>query len=294
MRANLLQASLGFALTGWSAVHAGCDQPLHVPVAHAGVAVTVQGHQVSGVFPTVLKLAATQVGCAIDFPIVPRARVARMFLAEAAADVLAPATRTTERDGKGQFVPVVRSLTMLVSLRQRNIDLPSVDALLKDRGKVVVLRGYSWGDEYETLITQLEAQGRVQYVADTERIIERLRNGLADYSLIPPSLFLSILQEGQGKREWSLEDFEQNPLLGLPQAQIGVYLSRERLPRDMREALAAAITLSVQDGTVLSLYQAAVPIQWMRDYIRIDGPGLPLSERRGKNKKAPLRTAEGL
>lgn len=264
-----------WALASPLPVSARCPRPLLVPVAHAGTSVSVIDGRVGGVFPEFLRLIGQRAGCQFEFPIVPRARVARTFLEQGESDLLAPATRNSERDAVGQFVPMVRALTMLVALRKNNVQLTDVHSLLQDKGRVVVLRAYSWGDEYETLVRQLEAQGRLQYVADTDRIIERLLNGLADYSLIPPTLFMAILQDGQTKRSWSAEDFATLPLLGLPPAQVGVYLSRERLSDPERETLIRALNQGVRDGSLLKLYQRHVPTSWMRDYLRIDVDALP-------------------
>lgn len=269
-RRAVLLGSLATPLT-----QAHCSRALLVPVAHAGASVTVEGERVRGVFPEFLREVGARLGCRFEFPIVPRARVARMFLEGEAADILAPATRTSERDLKGVFVPMVRTPTMLISLRNRALHLPDVNSLLQDKGRVVVLRGYSWGDEYEALVRQLDAQGRVQYVADTGRIIERLLHGLADCSLLPPSLFLAIIQDGQRKRDWSVDDFQRSPLLGLPHAQIGLYLSRQRIPEDERQQLILALHEGVRDGRLLRLYQAHMPIEWLRDYVRIDVEALP-------------------
>lgn len=177
-------------------VRAQNETVLVVPIAPGGTCVIVRGPEVSGVFPEFLRAVGSRIGVQFEFPVMPRARIARMFMERDGISVLAPATRTHARDQLAQFVPMVRATIMLTTSRQRNVNVPSVKALLKDRGNIALLRNYSWGDDYDKLVRQLEAQGRVHYVADPERVVERLRSGLSDYSIMPPTLFMGVVTYG--------------------------------------------------------------------------------------------------
>src|SRR5476649_2038518 len=145
---------------------AACSRPIVVPVAPTGLSVVIDGDRVSGAFPDALRELGAQLGCQFVFPVVPRARLSYMFLQTGEADLLLPASRSAERDGQADYVPMMKLKMALVSVKQSKLHAASVSALLAQPSwRGVVVRSYVFGDEYNALVDQLEAQHRLSYAA---------------------------------------------------------------------------------------------------------------------------------
>ncbi|MEJ6003975.1 transporter substrate-binding domain-containing protein [Paucibacter sp. AS339] len=268
-RRSLLLATALWAVA--TRVRANGRQTLLVEVGHNPPSVIAEGATVRGIFADFLRLVGQRCELDIQYRLLPRARVVRSFVEGGETSVLLPATRTSERDKVGLFMPMVTTSTLLVSMRKRQFELADTAALLQQTGRVALPRSYSWGDAYEQLVKQLEAQGRVDYVTDVPRVTERLINGLADFSLLPASFILGRLQSGGPHApNRQAEDFAMTALQGLPPAQIGLYLSRQRVSEADRSRIRAAVAALVQDGSLQRLYLQYMPEPWVREHVNMD------------------------
>jgi len=245
---GLLGAVL-LALGGLTA-HAACSRVITVPVAPTGFNVQVTGEQVQGVYPDLLRGLGDAAGCRFSFPIYPRARVTMMFFDTQDADVFIPASRTAERDAKALFVPMLKLTPTLISLRSRALTVSDVRGLLS-RGalRAAVVRSYSWGDEYDALMRQLEAEKRVDYVSDLRTVGLMLRSGRVDFTILPPTLMYSALQDPAAPAE-PLSDLAYRALDGLSRSEVGAYLSPQALNRSDLEKLRELLQRTVRDGSL--------------------------------------------
>ncbi|WP_422045980.1 substrate-binding periplasmic protein [Roseateles sp.] len=236
-----------------------CSRAVRVPVASAGFNVRVIGDRVDGVYPDLLRQIGRALDCQFVFPVVPRARVTMMFFESQEADLFLPASRNSERDQKAQFVPMLKLSPTLISLANR-ADVPTdVRSLLsRSTWRAAMVRSYSWGDEYERLMRQLEAEKRVDYVSDLRTVGAMLRGGRVEFTILPPTLLYSALQEGRSDTDAG-GDFRFTELQGLPRSEVGAYISRRSLNEVDQQVLREALSKAARDGSLQRTLQLYYP-----------------------------------
>ena len=237
----LLFAAL--ALLPWMAA-AQCSRPIQVPVAPIGLSLILKGNEVSGVYPDWLAELAPRIRCRFDYQVVPRARLNQMFeLGQ--ADLMMPATRTTPRDAFGVFVPLIRTRPALISLRERGLPALNTlgDLIARRELRVVVVRGFDFGDRYRQAVEVFQRQGRLVLEAEPAGVAKALQLGLADVTILTPSNFIGTLLLDERLRPMSeqlrLENVEE-----FPWSDSGVYLSIQRLTAADRRLLQRSFTAS--------------------------------------------------
>ena len=258
----------GVALTG-GAARADCSRPIRVPVAPIGLSVVTTGGEVSGVFPEVLRKIAAETGCQFNFVVVPRARVEAMF-AGGSGDVLVPATRTAQRDVHGDFVPMMRSRALLISLASDRAPIESLADLADRRElRVAVVRGFDYGEPYQQLLRTLKAQRRLVVEADPAAVVRTLERSLADVTLMAPSILAGTLLQDARTRPL-LDRLRLEPMAELGWGDSGVYLSRH-LPAKDREVLADALERSAKSGAAWKTVQKHYPVGSYEEGLRAIG-----------------------
>ncbi|MET3135549.1 polar amino acid transport system substrate-binding protein [Oxalobacteraceae bacterium GrIS 1.11] len=223
---------------------AACSRSITVPVAPTGSSVIVTGNLVSGAYPDMLRELGKKMGCTFVFPIVPRARLAFMFLHAGEADLMLPASRSAERDRQGVFVPMMTLKMAMISLKRRNIKSPSVaDLLTRRQWRGIVVRSYAFGDEYNALIQGLDAQRRLFFADNLLAAARMLKVGRADFTVVAPAIFLTAVGEDPAMAGWRGQ-LEYSALDGLPATESGVYISTRSLSAtdqaQLRELLESA------------------------------------------------------
>lgn len=254
IRSLLCALSLALPL----AAAAACSRTIVVPVAPTGFSVMVNGGEVIGAFPDALREAGARLGCRFAFPVVPRARLSYMFLQSGQADLLLPASRSAERDGQADYVPMMKLKMAMVSLKRNRLRADSVKALLADPAlSGVAVRSYVFGDEYNALMSGLEAQHRMSYAVAPLVVARMLKAGRADFTIVAPSIFLTSLYEDTAMSSFAKEvQFTQ--LEGLPPTDSGVYISRRSLTPADRATLQRLLQLCAK-GTLWKWYQHYYP-----------------------------------
>jgi polar amino acid transport system substrate-binding protein len=172
---------------GSAAVWAECSRVIVVPAAPTGFNVKVVDDVATGVYPDWLREMGRKAGCQFQFPVVPRARADSMLFVSNQSDMLLPASQNAERDQKAQFVHVVNLTPSLITLNNApNVPRDVRTLLSKTAMRAALVRSYSWGNEYDTLVRELVAENRVDFVTDLETIGRMLRLGRADFTILPP------------------------------------------------------------------------------------------------------------
>ncbi len=246
--------------------HGACSRPIKVPVAPTGYSVIVSGDAVSGAFPDMLRELGERMGCKFVFPVVPRARLAAMFLQTGEADLMLPASRSAERDQLATFVPMMTLKMALISLKQRQVRTDSIKHLLASpQWNGIVVRSYVFGDEYNALVRGLEAQQRIFYVNSLEDVARMLQVGRADFTVVAPSVFLTSL--GEDPALAALRDkLEYTTLEGLPPTESGAYVSRRSLsPADQAELL--ALLERARKGVLWRAFQKYYPAEMLQYFV---------------------------
>lgn len=240
---------------GW----AQCSRPIVVPAAPTGFSVMVESGLVRGIYPDWLRAVGRRIGCTFEFPVVPRARADHMFFEQHSADILTPASQTRERDARAEFVHFYGLTPALITHQSVRGEIPrDVTALLTDtKWRAALVRRYSFGDEYQALLRELEASGRVDFVSDLETVERMLRSGRVEFSILPASLMYSALLDGQAAQ--GAGEFRYHELRGLSPIRSGAYLSLRSLPPQDRELLRDALSKAARDGSFRKAHEPHLP-----------------------------------
>jgi len=243
----------------------GCSRPLQVPVGPVGLSVTVEGEQVGGAYPQLLRSLGRGQGCEFRFQHVPRARLERMFeLGE--ADLIVPATRSERRDQLGEFVPLIQSRAAAVSLRSSRAPVHSAaELLLRKELRVVVVRGFDFGAPYQRLLEQLREQGRLHQEADVGTLLRALQQGLADLAVLAPTNVYGVAPPGGEVLDPHLR---VEPLEDLPWREAGIYLSHKSLSAADRDLLRRMLQEAERSGEVWRALGLAYPPQALEGAMR--------------------------
>jgi polar amino acid transport system substrate-binding protein len=229
-------AGLGLAV---HAAHAGCARDIAAPVSANGASIIIDGEQVSGIYPDLLRALAPRIGCNFVFGVVPRARQVAMFKA-GTADILVPASRTPERDQLGTFVPMINHRAMLLSVHSGRAPIASMAELLARRElRVAVVRGFDYGPHYTALLAELHKQGRLYTEVDVIAVARLLHAGAVDLTIMGPTLMAGAIR--REPRVQGLQDkLKAEAIPELPWSQSGAYIANTLRPEDqalLREAL---------------------------------------------------------
>ena len=223
---------------------AACSRTIVVPASPTGYSVIASGAAVSGAIPDMLRTLGARDGCTFAFPVMPRARMAYQFLQSGEADIMVPASRSAERDLQATFVPMMKWKVELIALTTRAIGARSVEALLADKQlRGVFVRSYVFGDAYNAMLRQLEAERRIYYANDLAGVARMLKAGRADFTVNVSALFLSTLASDAAMQA-DAALFAAQPLAGMPLTESGAYVSRRSLKPADQAALRALLAES--------------------------------------------------
>jgi len=249
------------------AAQARCSRPLQAPVAPIGLGVTVEGGQVGGVYPTVLREWAVQQGCELQFSPVPRARQ-ELLLENGHADLMIPASRSSRRDAWGDFVPLLQARPAAISLGGRRLYLSDLDQVLARKElRLAVVRGFDFGERYREVLAQLRQAGRLVEEVDAVAVARVLQAGMADLTVMTPTIMWGALQ-GDDRISPLAEQLRVDALQDFDWSETGVYLSRQALAEPDRRHLMQMFRdprLSQRVWTLTVEAYAGLPLEgWMR------------------------------
>ncbi|WP_315648564.1 substrate-binding periplasmic protein [Roseateles aquae] len=258
----------GFWASALHAQPAACSRPIEVPLAPVGQSVVIAADAgFSGVYPELLKSLERRHGCQFLFSAVPRARLELMF-ETGKADVLIPASRTPRRDEFGEFVPLISARPTLISLKSDRPALLSLKDLSERRDlRVVLVRGFDYGDEYQALVRELARQGRVTWESDAVSVARSLAAGAADLTLMAPSILIGAIT-GDARVQQLAERLRIEPVEELPWSESGAYLSRSSLGDGDRARLRELLEQGAKSGAVWRGFQKYYPAGSLNDSIR--------------------------
>ncbi|WP_092943417.1 ABC transporter substrate-binding protein [Roseateles sp. YR242] len=241
-----------------------------------GMSVVTSGGALGGVYPELLRKISTETGCHFDFSVVPRARQEAMF-GSGSADLLVPATRTSQRDVRGDFIAMARARPVLISLLSDRPPVESMRELAERRElRVALVRGFDYGEAYQQLVHSLREQRRLVLEADPVAVARAMERGMADVTLMTPSIFAGTLMQETRTRAM-LERLRYEPMSELGWGESGVYLSRH-LPAHDREVLTEALERAARTGTFWKVLQRHYPAGTYEDGLRpLGSPVGPIS-----------------
>ncbi|MDO8701612.1 MAG: transporter substrate-binding domain-containing protein [Undibacterium sp.] len=246
---------------------AGCSRPINVPISATGLSVIVRAESVSGIYPDLLRSIAEKEGCQFVFTVVPRARLEAMFEA-GKADILIPASKTPRRDDLGLFVPLIHSRATLISIQSNRPPIKTAQDLIERQDlRLALVRGFDYGDTYQTLVAELTRQGRVFMESDVVSVARLMKAGSTYLTIMAPSIFDGAIR-GDARVEELLGQLRYEPINELPWGDSGVYLSKTSLSKSDTEQLRQIFERTSRSGVVWKNFQRYYQPDLLKEGIR--------------------------
>lgn len=258
--------SLGLSVSGLALAH--CNRPIQVPVSATGQSVVIQGDTVHGIYPDILNAISAKEKCRFVITPVPRARLEKLY-ETGKADMIVASTRSARRDEFGVFVPMVRSRAMVISMgdMQRTPFKSTQDILNRKEARLIVVRGYDYGNPYHELIDILGKENRVLMEVDPIAVARLMKSNPDDVTIMVPTIIYGAMQEDV-RLVGMLDNLRFEPLDNMPWGESGVYLSKTALEPGLMKFLQSAMQRIAQAGTVHKGFAAYYPPHVLKDSIR--------------------------
>ncbi len=214
--------------TAWSdAVRATdrCSRQIRVPVSSLGWSVVTKGDQYSGILPDFLQQLSIKSQCRFVFSSVPKNRQEILF-ETAQSDLLLPAIRTEKRDKTGKFVPMAQLRPVLISVEGSHAPVQNEKELLARRDvKLVIVRAFDYGAEYQAIIKKMAQAGRLLQEPDALSVARTMKKDPRYVTIMAATIFYGVLAREpivaslQGRVRYERLD-------ELPWVDSGIYISK--------------------------------------------------------------------
>ncbi|NBW50610.1 MAG: hypothetical protein EBR49_11080 [Betaproteobacteria bacterium] len=256
----------GLCLSGLAMAH--CSRAIQVPVSATGQSVVIDGESVHGIYPDILSTISTREKCRFVITPVPRARLEKLY-ESGKADMIVASVRSARRDEFGVFIPMVRSRAMVISLGdgQRPPFKSGQDLLNNKEARLVVVRGYDYGNAYHELIEAMGKENRVLLEADPTAVARLMKSNPNDVTIMVPTILYGAMQEDPRLADL-VDKLRLEPLDNLPWGESGVYLSKIALEPSLMQFLKSAMQRTAQSGIVYKGFAAYYPAQILKDSIK--------------------------
>ena len=100
----------------------------------------------------------------------------------------------TARDASGIFVPMIRHRAVLISIAGNHAPIASAQDLLERRTlRVAVVRGFDYGDAYQSMVRELARQGRLFTEVDPTAVARLLNLGAVDVTIMGPTILAGAI-----------------------------------------------------------------------------------------------------
>ena len=191
LRTLALATALGLALCGHSRASDACDMPMRVAIStmpgapHADD--TPLRHATDALLPEIARLS----GIFIRYDIMPRMRAFPELKAHH-VELVPMSTRDPERDRYAHLLVLGRMKAMLM-LRHDATAPQSAEEVRAGKLRLVMVRDQSFGARTAALTRELEAQGRLDRVADQRAAADALSAHKAEAIIGLPAFFAPSL-----------------------------------------------------------------------------------------------------
>ncbi len=155
----------------------------------------------------------------------------------------------------------------LISLKTRQLGITSVKQLVENRAlRGALVRSFSYGDEYQALLLELDKDKRIDYVTDLNIVARMLAAGRVDFTIVAPTLMFSSL--GENAMTVDLNDkLQYTSLEGLKRIDSGAYLSRTSLDPADQDALRKLFTDAVKNNLLWNTFLKYYPTDVLRGVV---------------------------
>ncbi|MDY7539595.1 transporter substrate-binding domain-containing protein [Undibacterium sp. 5I1] len=246
---------------------AKCSREINVPVSATGQSVTIVDGNISGIYPEILRSFGSKEACSFNFSDVPRSRLEVLFNT-GKADLLIPASRTPARDKYGIFIPLVFNRATIISIDINRPVIKTAQELLDRKElKVVLVRGYDYGDAYQALVKELNKQGRVVLEADPVSVARMLKANTTHITIMAPSIFVGAIKDNDRAKD-ILDKLRYEPIEELPWGDSGVYISKSSLSEEDKASLKDLLQRAEKSGAVWKSFQNHYDADILKESIR--------------------------
>lgn len=250
-----------------AAAHAGCSRPMQVPLSATGQSVIVADNEITGIYPDLLRSLSGKDGCEFLLTPVPRARQELLF-ESGKADLLVPATRTSQRDEHGTFVLLTRSRATIISLDPKRVPFKSAYDLLERKDvRVVLVRGFDYGVAYQELMESLQRQNRLVLETDPLAVARVLKANPGDVTIMAPVILVGAIQNDARVSDM-VDKLRFDPIAELPWSDNGLYISKNSLSQEDSATLLALLNRPNVASTLWKSFQTYYPASVLKESIR--------------------------
>lgn len=263
MRRWALLLSLALPVSAWGA----CSRPINIPTSALGAFVTVNGQDVGGLIPDLLRKRGAELGCEFRFTVVPRARAEMMF-ARGESDALLTATQTRARDKVGAFIHLFDVRATLISLASDRPSVRSLHELLARRElHVALVRGFDYGPHYQELVEKLAAEKRLDLESSPAKVARLINEGMADVTIMLPIVMAGAIA-GDPRLAGMSAKLCIEPMDELQWGQAGSYVSRISLTAEDRDTLLQLFAEVSRSKAISEAYRNAYPARMLEGSVR--------------------------
>jgi polar amino acid transport system substrate-binding protein len=250
------------------AASAGCSRPMQVPIGPSGMSVRINGDDVGGLVPDLLRRGGKLVGCEWIWTIAPRARVEAMFEA-GQSDLMLAVTRTTRREELGHFIPMLSTRASVIHF---GANLPTLrtlaDIAARKELRVAALRGADYGEEFNALLDLLASEKRLIFESNPVAVARVIEAGRADLTITIPIAQYGPLNADPrfaylvGKMRFIVLD-------DLTWSQTGLYISKASVNAADRAVLEKMFADMLKSGVMWNALKANYPLELLRESVRM-------------------------
>ncbi|MFZ6777932.1 substrate-binding periplasmic protein [Undibacterium sp. Ji83W] len=263
IRIVLFAVLLAFAAQTFAA----CSRVINVPVAPTGRSVIINGEQIDGIYPDMLRSLMEKEACKFALSAVPRARQELLF-ETGRADLLIPAGRTPKRDEHGIFIAMIYNRATIISIDGNRPAITSAQDLLDKKDlKVALVRGFDYGPAYQDIIKELTRQGRLYLDTDVVSVARLLKSGIADLTIMAPSIIAGNIMDDVRVQDM-LDKLRFEPIPELPWSDSGAYISKKSLSVEDTASLKDMLEQVAKSGAVWKGFQRYYPASVLKESIR--------------------------
>lgn len=246
---------------------ANCSRPIEVPLSPSGRSVTAAQDPTEGIYAELLRQFSKSENCQVVFNLVPRSR-AEFVYANAGADLLIPAIRTSERDKYGEFVPMILGRAMLISAKEITPKINSIKELLSRKDlRVALVRGFDYGDDYREMIKLLQKQNRLSLEVDAFSVARRIKSGASQVTIMAPAVFYDYTIN-EARVSSLATSFTSDFLEELGWSEAGAYLAHNRLPENDQHLLKEYLTRVARSGELFKIYENYYPSRVLKNNVK--------------------------
>jgi len=225
-----------------------CSRPIRVGLFEFGVLYKAASND--GVDVRLLNAIHSLTGCEFEMVVLPRNRI-WAELQSGSLDLATGAIPTPERKSYGYLLPYMKTRNVVLMRKSVGPQIKTVADLLASKIRVGVVRGFKHETLYDTLIGDLDKQGRVIQAVDVAENFRLIDEGHVDVILSQPIIYRQYLSEDYISQKMVFRDWAPKS-----ESSVGaLILARTSFSVEQSRRWDALIVRLQKDGTLYNIYR---------------------------------------